>query len=72
VFEKFYRARSGRNPGGLGLGLAICRAIVSAHGGVLEAITRAGGGTAFRFTLPLGSNAPSIPSEDLSLDRAVS
>src|SRR4030095_2657558 len=40
VFEKFYRARSGRNPGGLGLGLAICRAIVSAHGGVLGGITR--------------------------------
>jgi two-component system sensor histidine kinase KdpD len=52
VFEKFYHARSAS--AGAGLGLAICRAVVDAHGGRIWAENRAGGGTRFRFTLPLG------------------
>ena len=67
VFEKFYRGRQGGDPGGIGLGLAICRAIVSAHGGTLQARRRPGGGTAFRFTLPLGRGAPSTPAGDSAL-----
>jgi two-component system sensor histidine kinase KdpD len=54
VFEKFYRGRTaaaGRR--GAGLGLAICRAIVAAHGGRMWAENRQEGGAAFRFTLPL-------------------
>jgi two-component system sensor histidine kinase KdpD len=38
-----------------GLGLAICRAIVAAHGGRISAENRAGGGAVFRFSLPLVS-----------------
>ena len=38
--------------GGLGVGLAICRTIVSAHGGWISAGNHAGGGAAFMFTLP--------------------
>jgi two-component system sensor kinase FixL len=38
--------------GGLGVGLAICRTIVSAHGGWITAANHAGGGAAFTFTLP--------------------
>ena len=38
--------------GGLGVGLAICRTIVSAHGGWITAANHAGGGAAFMFTLP--------------------
>ena len=50
VFDKFYHHPS--SPGA-GLGLAICRAIVNAHGGRIWAENRPGGGAVFRFTLPL-------------------
>ena len=52
VFDKFYRVREGEG-GGVGLGLTICRGIVSAHGGRIWVDERSGGGAAFRFTLPL-------------------
>jgi two-component system sensor histidine kinase KdpD len=47
--------------GGVGLGLAICRAIVGLHGGRIWA-ERLAAGTAFRFTLPL-EEAPAGPAE---------
>ncbi len=53
VFEKFYRGQSYGRRGGAGLGLAICRGIVEAHGGRIWAENRPGGGAVFRFTLPL-------------------
>ena len=52
IFEKFYR-RAGS--GGAGLGLAICRGLVEAHGGLIWAENRPAGGASFAFTLPLGS-----------------
>lgn len=64
VFGKFERGGgwvSGR--GGMGLGLAICRAIVRLHGGAIWAEHLPGGGTAFRFTLPL-EPAPEMPAAD--------
>jgi two-component system sensor histidine kinase KdpD len=63
VFEKFYRAREGDHPGGIGLGLTIARGIVEAHGGAMTAANRPGGGASFRFTLPLGGTPPSIEPE---------
>jgi two-component system sensor histidine kinase KdpD len=63
VFEKFYRVRRERDPGGVGLGLAICRAIVGAHGGRIRAEARPGGGAVFRVTLPRGPGAPTVPEE---------
>jgi len=39
---------------GTGLGLAIARRVVEAHGGHIEALSREGGGTVFRLTLPVG------------------
>ena len=53
IFEKFYRGRSD-GARGAGLGLAICRAIIEAHRGTIEAFNRAGGGAVFRIRLPVG------------------
>ena len=53
LFQKFQRGQSESAVVGVGLGLAICQAIVTAHGGVIEARERAGGGAHFEFTLPL-------------------
>lgn len=52
VFEKFYRAKA--TIGGAGLGLAICKAVVEAHGGSIRALNRPEGGLEFRLTLPRG------------------
>lgn len=40
-------------PGGMGIGLSICRTIVASHGGTIEALPRPTGGTEFRVTLPI-------------------
>jgi two-component system sensor histidine kinase KdpD len=55
VFEKFYSLR--REDGGAGLGLAICRGVVEAHGGRIWVEDREGGGAIFRFTLPVEETA---------------
>ncbi|MGC8518701.1 MAG: DUF4118 domain-containing protein [Steroidobacteraceae bacterium] len=52
LFEKFQRGSGEGVIAGAGLGLAICRAIVSAHGGEILARRREGGGARFEFTLP--------------------
>lgn len=61
IFNRFYRGRAARRSGrpGNGLGLAICRSIVSAHGGRIWADTPSHGGT--RFTVALPCNAASGP-----------
>jgi two-component system sensor histidine kinase KdpD len=54
VFQKFTRGvRESATPG-VGLGLAICRAIVESHQGKIVGANRPGGGARFTFTLPLG------------------
>jgi two-component system sensor histidine kinase KdpD len=53
VFEKFVRIPRGEESGGCGLGLPICRGIVAAHGGTLQAANRPGGGALFTIRLPL-------------------
>ena len=60
IFDKFYRAAGVGTQGGIGLGLTICRGIVTAHGGRIWAENRPGGGAVFRFTLPVtgGSAIP--------------
>jgi len=62
LFAKFKRGSSEGSIGGVGLGLAICRAIVHLHGGRIWAERRPEGGAAFRFTLPV-EQAPPVPPE---------
>jgi two-component system sensor histidine kinase KdpD len=57
IFEKFQRG-PGAATGGVGLGLAICRGIVEAHGGRIAVANRDGGGTVFTIVLPRGADAP--------------
>ncbi|MBK8816519.1 MAG: sensor histidine kinase KdpD [Methylococcaceae bacterium] len=52
LFEKFYQARSEGPQSGVGLGLAICRAIIEAHGGIINARNKPEGGAIFTFSLP--------------------
>ena len=51
VFDAFYTTK----PNGLGMGLAICRSIIDAHGGRLWATANEDRGATFQFTLPLDS-----------------
>jgi two-component system, OmpR family, sensor histidine kinase KdpD len=53
VFEPFFRGSSGGAPRGTGLGLAVARGLVEAHGGHISVRNRLEGGAVFRFTLPI-------------------
>jgi len=54
IFEKFERGNREGATSGVGLGLAICRAIMQAHGGTIRGETRESGGARFVLTLPCG------------------
>ena len=55
VFEKFYRGRDQRyRVQGTGMGLAIAKAIVEAHGGTIGVTSQLGSGSVFYFTVPVG------------------
>jgi signal transduction histidine kinase len=62
IFERFYRvdnARS-RKDGGVGLGLAICKSIVTAHGGQISVSSHLNRGTKFEVRLPKAGGRPLI------------
>ncbi len=64
LFEKFYQARHEAAQSGVGLGLAICRAIIQVHGGHIYARNRPGGGAVFGFVLPVDQPPPIMESEE--------
>jgi heavy metal sensor kinase len=53
VFDRFFRVDTSRTRGGAGLGLAICREIVVAHGGRIQVTSEEGKGSTFTFAIPL-------------------
>jgi signal transduction histidine kinase len=52
LFERFYRVRTDTDAPGVGLGLAIAKGIVEAHGGSIAIDSEVGAGTRVWFTLP--------------------
>jgi two-component system sensor histidine kinase KdpD len=68
VFDKFFRGSSVTPDGrrGVGLGLAICQAIVEAHGGDISVHNRDGGGAEFVISLPCGETPPKIEMDTVS------
>jgi two-component system sensor histidine kinase KdpD len=73
VFDKFFRgatiAPDGRR--GVGLGLAICQAIIEAHGGKITAANRGEGGAEFVISLPCTETPPKIETEAASVTASV-
>ncbi len=65
VFGMFHRIQRPGDPGGSGVGLTVCQAIVQAHGGTIRMSNRQGGGAVFSVTLPLegGPPPPQVPEE---------
>jgi signal transduction histidine kinase len=63
LFERFYRvdASRSREDGGTGIGLAIARSVVEAHGGRIRAESELGRGSAFVFDLPAAPDEPESP-----------
>ncbi len=60
IFEKFYRGQNQRYTApGTGMGLAIAKVIVEAHGGTVGVVSQLGSGSVFSFSLPLQNSAPS-------------
>jgi two-component system sensor histidine kinase KdpD len=66
VFEKYYRVMGDRTIPGMGIGLTLCKAIATLHGGTVSARNRDGGGAVFTFTLPVDGTPPTI--EELAID----
>ncbi|HJV75446.1 MAG TPA: two-component system sensor histidine kinase KdpD [Noviherbaspirillum sp.] len=73
IFEKFTRGERESATPGVGLGLAICRAIVEAHDGKIVAGQSPEGGASIEFTLPLGvpPSMPDLDESDMPLESQI-
>ena len=60
IFDKFFRLHQESNQSGVGLGLAICRAIIQAHGGKIRATNRKEGGLIVEFNIPNLTPPPNL------------
>jgi two-component system sensor histidine kinase KdpD len=65
LFDKFTRGQAESATPGVGLGLAICKAVVSAHGGEIAAADASGGGAEFTVTLPRREPPEPLESSDI-------
>lgn len=70
LFEKFQRLAPESSQSGVGLGLALCRAIVAAHGGEIGVDNRPGGGAVFFLTLPLHEPPPPLAWDETAEVKA--
>jgi two-component system sensor histidine kinase KdpD len=70
VFQKFTRGERESATPGVGLGLAIARAIIEAHQGRIVGANRPGGGARFTFTLPLGNPPAPAPASEIEVEPA--
>jgi PAS domain S-box-containing protein len=68
IFEPFFTTRPAGEGRGMGLGLAICHAIVTSHGGTLTASSAVGRGSTFRVDLPVAPD-PLPPAQEQGLHR---
>jgi signal transduction histidine kinase len=69
IFDAYVQVGEESRAGGLGLGLAICKRLVEAHGGSISVSGGSGGGSCFAFTLPVSdsprrSAIPNAPAEE--------
>lgn len=62
IFDRYFRARSGKKAAGLGLGLYITKMLVEAHNGRIRAESEPGKGSTFHVTLPIAESQPSLRS----------
>jgi two-component system sensor histidine kinase BaeS len=60
IFDRLWRGRAARQVAGSGIGLAVAREIVVAHGGAIEAASPEGGGTTITIRLPLSTGTPAV------------
>lgn len=69
IFERFYQTAEGRGVRGrgVGLGLTICREIVTAHSGSIWVTDRSGGGSVFHLLLPGAFRVPPRPEIEVAL-----
>lgn len=65
LFDKFTRGQAESATPGVGLGLAICKAVVHAHGGTISASSAPGGGAVFTITIPRRDPPPEPDFDDM-------